>query len=96
MIHYGTMPQIKSAYKEMRKSKRKAKRNTDVVSELKTLTKRFNLLLSEKKFDDAKALMKNVTSRFHKAANKGIIRKTTVSRKLSRLSRKLHKASHTT
>jgi small subunit ribosomal protein S20 len=88
-----TMPQKRAAQKELRKGKKRHARNTAIVSEIKTLTKKFNLLLAEKKFDQAKEALKAASSGFNKAATKGVIHKNTASRKISRLSKKLHKAS---
>ena len=87
------MPRKRAAHKELRKSKKKHVRNILIASEVKTLIKKYNLLLSEKKFDEAKEFLKTVSSKLHKAAAKGIMRKNTVSRKISRLSKKLYKAA---
>ncbi|NQU95942.1 MAG: 30S ribosomal protein S20 [Candidatus Omnitrophica bacterium] len=86
------MPQKRAAYKEIRKSKKRHQKNIGITSEVKTLIRKFNLLLSEKKFDQAKDTLKKVTSKMGKAAAKGVIRKITASRKISRLSRNLHRA----
>ena len=83
------MPRKRSAYKEMRKSKKRRLRNMSIVSDGKTALRRFNLLLAEKKFDEAKNLLKAVSSKLTKAAQKGILHKKTASRKISRLSKKL-------
>lgn len=85
------MPQKRSAYKEIRKSKRRRQGNVKIVSELKTLVKKFNALLSDKKIDEARTYLKSVFSKFDKAAKKGVIPKNTASRKLSRLSKRLRK-----
>ncbi len=86
------MPQKRAAYKAIRKSGKKRRRNETIISEIKTLTKKFNALVSEKKFDQAKESLRIVSSRFGKASVKGVIRKNTASRKISRLSRKFYKA----
>ncbi|MBN1353209.1 MAG: 30S ribosomal protein S20 [Candidatus Omnitrophica bacterium] len=86
------MPQKRSAYKELRKSKRRHASNAGLKTEIKTLIKSFNSLLSQKKFDQAKDALQKIFSRFDKAAAKGVIHKNTVSRKISRLSKKLHTA----
>ena len=94
MLHYPTiMPQKRAAFKEIRKSKKRHKRNVRITSELKTLTKKFNLLLTERKFDQAKEFLRGTSSKLDKAVTKGIIRKNTASRKISRLSRNLHQAT---
>ena len=87
------MPQKRSAYKELRKAKKRHSRNIAAASEVKTLIRGFNALLSENKFNEAKDFLKRVSSKLDKAAQKGVIRKNTASRKISRLSSKLHKAA---
>ncbi|MCQ9206578.1 MAG: 30S ribosomal protein S20 [Omnitrophica bacterium] len=88
------MPQKRAARKEIRKSKKKHPRNTKIISELKTAVKKFNGLLSQKKYDEAKEFLKAVNSKFSKATAKGVIRKNTSSRKISRLSKNLHRAAN--
>ena len=83
------MPQKRAAYKEIRKSKKRRLRNIRVTSEAKTLVTKFNSLLSEKKFDEAKKTLTGVSSKLDKAVGKGIMRRNTASRKISRLSKKL-------
>ena len=86
------MPQKRAAFKQLRKSKRKHIRNVSVVSTAKTLIKKFNALVSEKKFDEARVFLKKLHSGLAKAASKGVIHKKTASRKVSRLAKKLAKA----
>ncbi|MGB2705618.1 MAG: 30S ribosomal protein S20 [Candidatus Omnitrophota bacterium] len=86
------MPQKRAAYKEIRKSKKRRVRNIRITSELKTLVKEYNVLLAEKKFDQAKEFLKEVVSKLSKAARKGVIHQNTVSRKISRLAKKLRRA----
>ena len=74
------MPQKRSALKELRKAKKRHRRNVATVSETRTLIRQFSALISEKKLDEAKAFLRIVSSRLDKAATKGIIRKNTVSR----------------
>ena len=87
------MPQKRSAYKELRKAKKRHTRNIALSSEVKTLVKKFNSLLSEKKIPEAKESLKAVSSRFHKAVSRGIFHRNTAARKISRLSKKLFAAS---
>lgn len=89
------MPQKRAAYKEIRKSGKRRKRNTKITSELRSLEKKFESLLSDKKSGPAKDLLKAISSRMGKAQVKGVIRKNTASRKISRLSKRLHKATRT-
>ena len=87
------MPQKKAAFKQLRKSKRKHLRNVSVISKTKTFIKKFNALISEKKFDEARAFLKTVHSALAIAAAKGVMHKNTASRKISRLAKKLAKAA---
>ena len=86
------MPQKRSAYKEIRKSKKRRFSNIRVTSELKTLIKEYTVLLAGKKFDQAKELLKAVASKLSRAVRKGVIHQNTASRKISRLSKKLPRA----
>ena len=86
------MPIKKSAFKELRKAKKRHLRNIKILSELKTLNKKFISLVDEKKIEQAKKVLNRLISKLDKAAVKKIIRKNKVSRKKSRLMRKLKKA----
>ena len=83
------MPIKKSAAKELRKSKKRHQRNISVISELKTLNKGFLHLVNEKKLDEAKKILTQLTSKLYKAAAKKIIHKNKAERTVSRLTRKL-------
>ena len=83
------MPIKRSAYKELRKARVRHFKNITTKSELKTLSKKFEKLISSKKTDDANSLIKKIVSQIDKAASKGIIHKNTASRKISRLMKKL-------
>jgi len=87
------MPQKRSAYKELRKAKKRHQLNVGISSEVKTLIKKFDRLLSEKKYAEAKEFLKIVSSKIDRATSKGVLKKNTASRKISRLSKKLHKDS---
>lgn len=86
------MPQKRSAYKELRKGKKRHARNIAALSKTKTLVKQFNALLSENKLEEAKKFLGKVSSAFSKATSKNIIHKNTASRRVARLSKRLHKA----
>ena len=88
------MPQKRAAYKAMRQSKKQHLRNVKITSEVKTFIKKFDSLLSEKKFDEAKTFLRAVSSKLDKATSKGVMRKNTVSRKISRLFKKLSQATN--
>lgn len=86
------MPIKKSAFKELRKAKKRHLRNIKILSELKTLDRKFISLVDEKKIEQAKKVLNRLISKLDKAAIKKIIQKNKVSRKKSRLMRKLKKA----
>ncbi len=83
------MPIKKSAFKELRKAKKRTLRNIGRISELKTLNKKFISLVEEKNIEQAKEVLRKLTSRLNKAANKKVIHKNKAARKISRLMRKL-------
>ena len=85
------MPNRKSALKSLKKNIKRHKRNKPLRSELKTKNKKFNVLLSENKLDEAKNYLKDFTVKIDKAASKGIIHKKKADRKKSRLMKKLNK-----
>lgn len=83
------MPIKKQAYKELRKSRKKHFSNISTSSELKTLTKRYEKLVSGKKIDEAKKLLPILASKIDRAASKGVIHRNAASRRISRLTKKL-------
>ena len=83
------MPIKRAAYKEIRKAKKKHFANIAARSELKTLTKSFNSLLTNKKIGEAKKALSGLVSKIDRAASKGVIKKNNASRKISRLMKKL-------
>jgi len=83
------LPHKRSAYKELRKAKKRHSRNIAVKSELKTSIKRFEKLLSEKKTDEAKDYLKTLVSTLDKAVSKGMLHKNASARKASRLTKRL-------
>lgn len=85
------MPIKKSAFKELRKGKKRHLRNVKVLSELKTLNKNLLGLLEENKIEQAKKLLKQLIVKLNKAAHKKIIHRNKARRKISRLMRKLRK-----
>lgn len=87
------MPRERSAYKEIRKATKRHTRNISIRTELKTLKKSFDRLITAKKLDEAKKMMPQVISKINRAATKGILTKNTASRHISRLSKRLSTAA---
>lgn len=73
----------------MRSDKWRGARNSRVLNELKTLSRKFETLISAKNKEGAQALFKEVIRKLDKAFSHGIIHKNRASRKKARLSKKL-------
>jgi len=89
------MPNLKSAKKELRKSKRRTASNAATRQEIKKMVKGGNRAINAK---DPKAhdLVRQTAKTLDKAAKKGVIKKNTASRKKSRLQKKLNTAEKVT
>ncbi|MCX5657066.1 MAG: 30S ribosomal protein S20 [Candidatus Omnitrophica bacterium] len=85
------MPIHHTAFKQIKKDKKRTLRNKSVKSELKTYLKKFESLIEEKKNEEAKTYLKKLTASLFKAKTKGVIHKNTAARKISRLYKKLNK-----
>jgi small subunit ribosomal protein S20 len=83
------MERIKSGLKRHRQSLKKRERNTTVKSDLKTHLKKFEAALESKDLAMAQTLLKETEIKLRKAASKGVMKKETVSRKVSRISKKV-------
>lgn len=83
------MPREKTAYKELRKAKKRHFKNISTKSDLRTSFKNFEALITAKKPDEAKKLLPSLISKLDRAASKGIIKRNTASRKISRLMKKI-------
>ena len=83
------MPIKRAAYKEIRKSKLRHFKNVSTRTELKTLIKNYEKLVSAKKADEAKKALALLISKIGRAASKGVIKRNAASRKISRLMKKL-------
>ena len=80
-----------AALKQQRKDRKRLSRNQAVRSELKTLTKRFVTLMTTRKMDEARALLRALASKFDRAVSKGIVHRNTAARYKSRLATRLNK-----
>ena len=85
------MPIKKAALKMMRIDKRREGRNSHISNELKTLSKKFETVVSAKNKESAQVLLKEVTRKLDQALSHGIIPKNRASRKKARLSKKVAK-----
>jgi small subunit ribosomal protein S20 len=85
-----TMPIHTAACKSLRADAKKHKRNQAAKAVLKSITKKLEDLVAEKKKDEALKSFKIASSKYMKAASKGIIHKKTASRKISRLAKRVN------
>lgn len=78
------MPNIKSAKKRLRQSRKRREHNKDVKSSIRTVTKR---LLETESHDKAEEMLRQATSMLDRAARRGILPRNAVARRKSRLTR---------
>jgi small subunit ribosomal protein S20 len=86
------MANVKSAIKRIRITEARTLRNKMVKSSVKTAVKKFEAAVNRGNFDEAKALLSQVSGIIDKAATKGVIHKNAASRKKSRLALRLNKS----
>ena len=87
------MPRRRSSIKRKRADKKRHLRNIKVKRLVRKTLKDFQALLNAKNADEAKAMLGKVFSVLDKAAKKRIIHPRNVSRKKSRLSKRLRKTA---
>ena len=80
---------IKSGIKRHRQSLKKNERNTVVKSDLKTQLKKFESVLESKDANAAQQVLRETEAKLRKAASKGLLKKETASRKVSRISKRV-------
>lgn len=86
------MAHHKSAIKRLKQSLRRRESNRAARATLRTIIKRFNTAVATDP-QGAKEILAEAVPVISKSASKGIIHKRSASRKISRLSKKLHKAT---
>ena len=79
------MPIKKQAFKALRQSKKRHIRNRSVISEMRSLVKKAQQLITDKKRAEADTALKALESKMYRAAKVNLIRKETASRKVSRM-----------
>ena len=87
------MPNVKSAEKRMRQSEDRRGNNRRRRSEMRTEIKRFRQLLSDKKVDDAREVLKEVYAVIDRTAQKGVIHSNTAARYKARLTKALNESA---
>lgn len=79
------MANHKSAAKRARQTTRRTLRNKVVTSEMRTVVKKIRTAISEKKKDEAVALLPTVQRNLDRLAKIGVIKRNTAARRNSRL-----------
>ena len=87
------MPNLRSAKKALRQNKRRKALNLAYKKKMKDSIKKFKKLISEKKTEEARKLLPEIYKVLDKAAKHGTIKKNTASRKKSRLTLMVNKAT---
>jgi small subunit ribosomal protein S20 len=82
-----------SALKRVKQSQIRRLRNMSVKSRIKTTVKKFHQILETGSLESARPVMIQAISQIDRAGSKGVVHPRTASRKISRLSKKLHQRS---
>ncbi len=85
------MPQIKSAFKRLKQDKKKHERNKSRVSEMRTASKGVTVSIASGNKEEAEKGVRALESKMDKAAKRNLIKKNSVSRKISRLRSQIDK-----
>lgn len=86
------MRKNKSAIKRTLQSEKRRIRNSHVKSTMKTKIKRALVAIEKKDQGQVETLFRDAVASIDKASTKGVVHKNNAARKVSRLSRKLHKS----
>ena len=87
------MANIKSAIKRIDFTKKETLKNKSRKSEIKTYIKKFELALEENNLEVANELLRKIDKRLKQATLNSVFHKNAASKKVSKLSKKLHDAS---
>ena len=83
------MPNIKSAVRRVRKSRKQALINRSRKSKYRSAVKQMTIYLNSGKIKEAKSFLPKFHSQLMKIAKTGTISKKTASRKISRIAKKI-------
>ena len=83
---------IKSAEKRILVTEKRTALNKSRKSEIKTYIKRFDDAVANGNLDEARVLLNVIDKKLKRAAQRNIVHKNAVSRKVSRLTKKLNQA----
>ncbi len=76
-----------SVIKRARQAEKRKLRNASIRSKIKTVSKRIEEAITEKNQENVKKFLREVIRTVNSAVSKGVLRKNTASRKISRLSK---------
>lgn len=80
------MPVIhKSTIRRARQAERRRERNRATLNSVKTLVKKVHAAVAENKVEEAKTFLREASSALNKAVTKGVMKRNTASRRISRL-----------
>ena len=85
------MPNTKSAIRRTKKTIIQASINRIRKSKYKSAIKKMSVYITSGKIKEAKAFLPNFQSQLMKVAKTGVINRKTISRKISRIEKKLNK-----
>lgn len=83
---------IKSAEKRILVTEKRTAINKSRKSEIKTYIKKFDNAVANGNLDEARVLLNAIDKKLKRAAQRNVIHKNAVSRKVSRLTKKLNQA----
>ncbi|HWR97713.1 MAG TPA: 30S ribosomal protein S20 [Candidatus Methanoperedens sp.] len=86
------MAHTKSALKRIRQDKKRNLRNQSVKSTVRTATRTFRETLEQGDAAKTQSTLRAAVKTVSKAASKGVLRKQTAARRISRLARAAHKS----
>ena len=85
------MPVVhKSTIKRARQAEKRNQRNRTVMSSVKSVMKKVLNAVEEKNADQAKTSLRDAAAALDKAVTKGVIKRNTASRRVSRLAAKVN------
>ena len=86
------MPVVhQNALKAARQAEKRRARNRSVQSAVKSVIKKLQTAVENKKADETAALLREASRALQRAASKGVIHRNTASRRLSRLTAQVRK-----
>jgi len=88
------MPVIhKSTIRRARQAERRHERNRATMNAVKTVVKKVQSALADKKVEDAKTSLREAVAAIGKAVSKGALKRNTASRRVSRLTLRVNALS---